>query len=72
MDSIELLWDALLSREPERIQFAYKNLTLAEKEAVVEHLKSMATESGWHVEQKRSAQSGLNVIKSIGTKKVIK
>jgi hypothetical protein len=69
MDSIELLWDALLSREPERIQFAYEDLSLAEKEAVIEHLKSMATENSWHVEQKLSAQSALDVIKSIDTNK---
>ena len=67
MDVFELLWDDLLSREPERIQFAFKDLSLAEKEAVIEHLKSMSTESGWHDEQKRSAQFALNVIKSFGT-----
>ena len=69
MDAIELLWDALLSREPKRIQFAYDDLSLAEKEAVVEHLKSMASESGWHGEQKRSAQFAVDVIKNFGIEK---
>ncbi len=64
-----MLWDALLSRESKRIQFAYEDLSLAEKEAVVEHLKSMATESGWHVEQKRSAQFALDAIKNFGIEK---
>ena len=63
-DSSELenIWEALLSRQPEQIQGAYKNLPAAEQSAVMAHLKRMACEPGWHAEQALSAQIALEAL----------
>ncbi len=60
--SLEDLWDRLLSREPENIKEAFLALTKKEQESVLTHLTRMADESGWHVEQQRSARFALNVV----------
>ena len=63
-DPLEKLWNDLLSREPELVVGAYQGLSNEEKEAVYEHLHRMATEGGWHPEQKQSASSALEAIDS--------
>ncbi len=65
MNSIEKLWDALLSRDPERIQKTYKSLNKIERIAVVDHLILMTTENGWHLDQKHSAQISLESINGL-------
>lgn len=62
-DSLESLWDGLLSRQPERVRATYANLDDLEKIAVLAHLERMASESGWHPEQRLSAQVALEVLK---------
>ncbi len=69
--SVEQLWDNLLSREPEKIKTTFQHLNLSERSTVIEHLKRMTTEDGWHPEQKKSAQVSLQTIEIItkGNKK---
>ncbi len=69
--SVEQLWDNLLSREPEKIQTTFQYLSSSERNAVIEHLKRMTSEDGWHPEQRKSAQFSLQMIEMItkGNKK---
>ncbi len=62
VDPLEWLWDCLLSRQAERVQEAFAGLQPDEQHAVLEHLQRMATESGWHPEQRLSAQAALEAI----------
>jgi hypothetical protein len=62
LDDLESLWDALLSREPERIRQVFDHLEPLERDAVLTHLKKMSHETGWHPEQQKSAQSALSVL----------
>jgi len=61
-DGLDTLWDQLLSRDIARIRLAFSALSPAEQAAVRSHLQSMATESGWHAEQSRSAQIALQAL----------
>ncbi len=62
MDPLELLWDQLLSRQPEQIRMAYNHLTPDEQVDVLRHLGRMASEPGWHTEQVLSARAALNAL----------
>ena len=62
MNSIEDLWDALLSRTPKIILKTYADLSDVDQKTVVEHLITMTTEEGWHSAQKLSAQIALDTI----------
>ncbi len=64
-DPLELFWDALLSREPERIRAVFLPLNSATRKALTEHLQRMASEPDWHPEQRKSAQAALLVIQEI-------
>ncbi len=64
LDDLETFWAALLSRQPERILAAFHTLSAEEKEAVLVHLKRMAEENGWHPQQRASARTALQVLKS--------
>jgi predicted Zn-ribbon and HTH transcriptional regulator len=61
---LERIWDALLSREPAQIRDAYASLNLEEQKAVLDHLKRMKDEPGWHLQQRISAQTALEVLAS--------
>lgn len=61
-------WDAILSRNPRFIQEAFVELDEPSKMAVVAHLEKMATESGWHPEQVKSAKAALVVIHGMNVK----
>ena len=65
MNSVKQLWDAILSRDPAFIQKTYKNLDERERAAIMNHLKKMTTETGWHLEQKRSAQTAVDAIREL-------
>lgn len=56
------IWTEILSRQPERIQAAYRLLTLEEQDYVLAHLARMTSEPDWHPEQVRSAQMALNAL----------
>jgi hypothetical protein len=62
---IELIWDDILSREPERVLMRYNTLLPGEKMSVLEHLKCMRDEIGWHPEQRISAQIALDIIEDV-------
>jgi hypothetical protein len=62
MNSIEKLWDDLLSRDSVLIQHTYKQLGDKEKKEILDHLVKMITKPGWHMEQKRSAQAAIEAI----------
>lgn len=62
---LENLWDALLSRNPERIRQAFAGLDAEERQAVQTHLQRMATEPGWHPEQRLSAQTALESLSTV-------
>jgi hypothetical protein len=65
LDPLEQIWNQILSRQPDQIRQAYSNLNPVEQRAVLEHLRVMATEPGWHQEQRLSAQAALETIEAI-------
>jgi hypothetical protein len=64
-DSLENIWDRLLSRVPEQVRSAYSGLRIEEKQAVLKHLRKMSTEPGWHPEQRRSAEAALKALVNV-------
>jgi len=58
----ETLWDYLLSRDQNRVRAAFAGLDPAEKKAVLEHLRRMSSEPGWHPEQRESARAALHAL----------
>jgi hypothetical protein len=64
-DPLERLWDNLLSRQPEQVRGAFIPLKTEEKQAVLAHLKKMASEPGWHPEQQLSAQVALQALEGL-------
>ena len=61
----EILWDQLLSRQPQHIQAAYQTLLPQEQNAVINHLKRMTSDPDWHPEQRISAQIALDTLKDV-------
>ncbi len=61
-EPLAILWDALLSRDPKRVQNVYASLDEATRSAITAHLQRMAHEDGWHPEQRRSALAALAAI----------
>jgi hypothetical protein len=62
VDTLEALWDDLLSRQPERVQVAYGSLAADDQLVVLAHLERMASEDGWQPEQRRSARAALRAL----------
>jgi hypothetical protein len=58
----EVIWDHLLSRQPERVQSAFQCLSSQEQRAVLTHLQRMANEPGWHPEQCISARAAFQAL----------
>ena len=61
-DSLESIWERLLSRQPAQVREVYAGLSEDEQAAVLDHLRRMASEPGWHAEQRESARAALNVL----------
>jgi hypothetical protein len=61
-DPVELFWESLLSRRPDQIQAAFNSVDKITQAQVLEHLRQMVTEEGWHPEQALSAQTALEII----------
>ncbi len=57
------LWDAILSRETQRILNAWNRLDHEEQTSLLAHLERMTSEDGWHPEQVTSAQAALDAIR---------
>ena len=53
-------WAEVLSQDPDRVRAAFKALPEVDAAGVVEHLRRMATEDGWHPAQRRSARAALD------------
>ena len=62
LDEPENLWDSILSRNAEQILPAFHSLTKEEQEYILNHLKRMVFEDGWHEAQRESAQTALDII----------
>ena len=60
--TLEKTWDALLSREPDRIREAYQSLAPASQQGVLDHLRKMVSRTGWHPEQVKSANLALKAL----------
>ena len=60
---LEEIWGALLSREVDMIRQAYSSLDVGSRKAVLNHLHTMVTDTGWHPEQVLSAQAALDALK---------
>jgi hypothetical protein len=65
MNTVEIVWEALLSRDENQIRPAYQALDAETRQAVGAHLRVMTSEDGWHPEQVISAQAALDVIEAI-------
>jgi len=63
LSNLESLWEDLLSRQSERVLLAFCSLATEEQSAIVAHLQRMASETGWHSEQQRSASAALTILK---------
>jgi len=61
-EPIEEFWENMLSRDANKIKAAYSSLSKEEKLHVLSHLSIMRSESGWHNEQRISAEAALEVI----------
>lgn len=59
---LEKSWDDLLSRNNDRIIARFVSLDSSSQKTVLDHLRRMTTESGWHPEQVRSALSALQAL----------
>ncbi len=64
-DQLELMWDNLLSRQPDRIQSAYASLNTHDRKAVLAHLHHMVKEPGWQPEQRQSAKTAIKAINTL-------
>ncbi len=62
METLESLWNELLSRRPQRIRRAFARLSHEEQQSVRAHLQRMVEEAGWHAEQVRSARAALKAL----------
>jgi hypothetical protein len=62
-DPLEDFWDKILSRQPEQIRKAFMSLRSDEQQSVLTHIKHMATDPGWHPEQRLSAQAAIEALK---------
>ena len=65
MEPLEILWDALLSREPEEIRAAYIALDEPSRLEVVTHLREMIGGEGWQPEQVTSARAALEALQDL-------
>jgi hypothetical protein len=61
-NSLENIWDRLLSRVPEQVRSAFSGLGPEEQQEILKHLRKMSTEPGWHPEQRRSAEAALKAL----------
>lgn len=61
-DQLEILWDDLLSRQPDLIKAAFASLDVSDQQTVLTHLQKMVREDGWQPEQRLSAEAALEVL----------
>jgi len=61
---LEKVWSEILSRRPARIQRMFATLDAVSQQEVLQHLRHMATDTGWQDIQVISAREALNALKS--------
>jgi len=61
-NKLDVLWDDLLSRQPERIRAAFASLATPEQQSVLAHLQRMVSETGWQPEQRISARAAIQTL----------
>jgi hypothetical protein len=61
-DELEQFWADVLSADPRRIRQAMAELHETERRAVIDHLRTMAHESGWTDGQQQRARAALTVL----------
>ncbi|MEA3441158.1 MAG: hypothetical protein U9R58_12845 [Chloroflexota bacterium] len=61
---LELLWDGLLSRQPDRICEIFRVFDKEVQTSVLSHLNRMAIEDSWHPEQRKSARAALSALEA--------
>jgi hypothetical protein len=66
MDPLEILWDALLSRQPDQVRAGFNTLDDDSRSEVLAHLQEMAGGDGWHPEQAASALAALDALRDEG------
>ena len=66
--NIELLWDDILSEDAARVGRVWNELTDEECEAVLAHLRRMASESEWQPAQKQAAEAALRLIAELAAR----
>jgi hypothetical protein len=59
------IWSKLLSRRPEIIRHTFMQLSPEDQQAVLEHLERMASEDGWHEEQRFSALAAIEALRNV-------
>ncbi len=64
MTSTEILWEQILSRDPDQVRTAFFALDKETQLYVSAHLLAMTSEEGWHPEQVISAQKALASIEN--------
>jgi hypothetical protein len=62
-DYLEHIWDGILSEEENKILETFQELSNADKDTVVSHLKKMTTEEGWLPVQIQSAGTALTILR---------
>jgi len=62
VDSLETLWERLLSRQAVEISAAFERLPVSEQAAVLAHLQRMAEDEGWQPGQRASAKVALEIL----------
>ena len=61
---LEVLWNNLLSRQPELIRAAYDSLDKSNQKVVLNHLQRMVSEVGWQPEQVASAKAAIHALET--------
>jgi hypothetical protein len=63
-EHLEVLWNDLLSRQPELIRAAFDSLDKPTQKTVLTHLQRMVSEAGWQPEQLASAKAAIHTLET--------
>lgn len=63
---LEKVWGDLLSRDVDKIAKRYASLDTESQATVLDHLRRMLSEEGWHDEQVKSARAAMDVLSDKG------
>jgi hypothetical protein len=62
LQPVESFWENLLSRQPDLVRFAINSVDKTTRKQVIEHLREIIVEEGWHPEQVISARTALEIL----------